>query len=176
MDGHVIGFGGLLGSDKGILDGVEVFCDDTPEFMGMGVFGLDIVFKPCQDGGFVGDLLHFFRGWVESGESFLEWLAFIAQFLVFVDFSLTFQANFRVLTLQDVFKCPCQDTPYRIPLARAKEDYNDGAFWCSGTLNMLGVDQNPVVIFNPFSYKDLQDRLIGLDAYLECTSTGGNHP
>ena len=38
---------------------------------------------------------------------------------------------------------------------------------------MLGYEQTPVVIFNPFSYQELQERLIGLDDYLQCTSTGG---
>ena len=38
---------------------------------------------------------------------------------------------------------------------------------------MLGYDQNPIVIFNPLSYLDLQSGLHGLDEYLQCTSTGG---
>lgn len=59
---------------------------------------------------------------------------------------------------QDVFKCACGDHAYSIPRDRANEDYNDGAFWCSGTLNMLGYDQNPIIIFNPFSYSHLQVR------------------
>lgn len=49
----------------------------------------------------------------------------------------------------------------------------EGAFWCSGTLNMLGVDQKPTVVFNPYSYYELQSNLAGLDAYLKCTSTIG---
>lgn len=76
---------------------------------------------------------------------------------------------------QDVFRCACGDTAYSIPRDRANENYNDGAFWCSGTLNMMGYDQNPVVIFNPFSYAELQADLQaqGLDDYLQCISTGG---
>lgn len=57
---------------------------------------------------------------------------------------------------QDVFKCSCSDTPYSIPKERADEDYTSGAFWCSGTLNMLGYNQAPVVVFNPMSYSELQ--------------------
>lgn len=76
-------------------------------------------------------------------------------------------------SLQDVFKCACKDQAFKIPADRAKETFLEGAFWCSGTLNMLGTDQNPLVIFNPFSYKYIQDNLIGLDRYLECTSTIG---
>lgn len=75
--------------------------------------------------------------------------------------------------MQDVFTCACGDTPFKIPLERAKEDYMDGAFWCSGTLNMLGTDQNPIVVFNPYSYYELQSQLSGLDRYLECVSTVG---
>lgn len=72
-----------------------------------------------------------------------------------------------------MFKCACGDTPFSIPKDRAGETYMDGAFWCSGTLNMLGVDQNPLVIFNPYSYRELQTKLTGLDRYLECVSTIG---
>ena len=74
---------------------------------------------------------------------------------------------------QDVFKCACGDHAYSIPWDRANEDYNEGAFWCSGTLNMLGYDQNPIIIFNPFSYSSLQADLQaqGLDDYLQCMST-----
>ena len=75
--------------------------------------------------------------------------------------------------LQDVFKCSCNDIGYKIPANRAKENYNDGAFWCSGTLNILGYNQNPIIVFNPYSYAELQIGLIGLDAYLHCTSVGG---
>lgn len=55
-------------------------------------------------------------------------------------------------------------------MERAIETYRDGAFWCSGTLNMLGYNQNPTVIFNPYSYSELQSLLTGLDAYLDCVS------
>ena len=78
-----------------------------------------------------------------------------------------------IYTYQDVFKCACNDAAYKIPDERATETFRQGAFWCSGTLNMLGVDQNPLVIFNPFSYKELQNGLINLDKYLECKSTIG---
>lgn len=38
---------------------------------------------------------------------------------------------------------------------------------------MLGTDQNPIVVFNRFSYAQLQANLRGLDAYLECISGDG---
>lgn len=72
--------------------------------------------------------------------------------------------------MKDVFRCSCGDSTFKIPANRALETYENGAFWCSGTLNMLGYDQNPVVIFNPFSYRELQSKLGGLDEYLECIS------
>ncbi len=75
--------------------------------------------------------------------------------------------------MQDVFQCSCGDTSYSIPRERAVEDYTKSAFWCSGTLNMLGLDQNPIVVFNPYSYLELQSQLHGLDKYLECVSTIG---
>lgn len=39
--------------------------------------------------------------------------------------------------MQDVFKCSCNDKPFTIPAARARETYADGAFWCSGNLPCL---------------------------------------
>lgn len=75
--------------------------------------------------------------------------------------------------MKDVFRCSCGDSEFKIPDNRAEETYTEGAFWCSGTLNMLGYDQNPVVIFNPLSYRQLQSRLVGLDTYLECISGAG---
>jgi hypothetical protein len=75
--------------------------------------------------------------------------------------------------MKDVFKCACSDKPFTIPSSRAKETYADGAFWCSGTLNMLGNNQNPIVVFNPFSYAEIRDKLSGLDFYLECISSVG---
>lgn len=104
------------------------------------------------------DMTGFQSHWDEFSFSFIPFFIFLTFFFKFP---------------QDVFKCSCLDSAYQIPLVRARENYDDGAFWCSGTLNMLGYDQNPVVIFNPYSYADLQDMLIGLDAYLKCTSTGG---
>lgn len=81
--------------------------------------------------------------------------------------------------MKDVFSCSCNDKPYTIPMARAKETYADGAFWCSGTLNMLGNNQNPIVIFNPYSYATIREKMLGLDSYLDCISgvgTGEKEP
>ena len=70
--------------------------------------------------------------------------------------------------MQDVFTCSCGDKKYRIPSDRASENYLDGALWCSGTLNIMGYSQNPIVVFNPYSYSELQALLSGLDSYLRC--------
>ena len=72
-----------------------------------------------------------------------------------------------------MFECACGDTAYSIPEERAIETYREGAFWCSGTLNMLGYNQNPVVVMNPYSYAQLQALLSGLDRYLLCISGAG---
>lgn len=90
------------------------------------------------------------------------------KFSIYTFFSVHFFTH-----TQDVFTCSCGDTPYSIPRARALETFEQGAFWCSGTLNMIGYDQNPIVIFNTLSYAQLQEGLQGLDEYLECVSTGG---
>lgn len=80
--------------------------------------------------------------------------------------------------MQDVFKCACGDTPYKIPLDKAQ----NSALWCTGTLRMLvqGSDTT-TVIYNPYSYHDIQTLLLGgqeqqqqqmgLIAYLKCIST-----
>jgi len=76
--------------------------------------------------------------------------------------------------MRSVYRCACNDAEYLIPQERAVETYATGAFWCSGTLNMMGTGQNPVVVFNPFSYAALTARLEpGLKEYLGCISGDG---
>ena len=72
-----------------------------------------------------------------------------------------------------MFECSCGDRGYVIPAERAVETYQEGALWCSGTLSMLGYDNTPTVVFNPYSYRQLQDSLglARLDEYLRCVST-----
>lgn len=108
-------------------------------------------------------------------DAFLTWMIGVVSGVQDVTATLD-MAHCRLpdFYMQDVFQCACNDTAYSIPRNRAEEDYTKGAFWCSGTLNMLGTDQNPIVVFNPYSYYELQSRLSGLDEYLKCLSQFGS--
>lgn len=74
--------------------------------------------------------------------------------------------------MQDVFRCTCGDTAYRIPSYRAQES----SLWCTGTLRMLAHGtQQSTIVYNPYSLAQILDKLsqnAGLERYLECISTG----
>lgn len=47
----------------------------------------------------------------------------------------------------------------------------DLGLWCAGTLTMVDASNQPFVIYNPYSYQELQDLATGSDAYLACMSS-----
>lgn len=80
------------------------------------------------------------------------------------------QCNPPDVYLSDVVKCACGDTPLAITPERARETYRDYALWCSGTLLMVDGSNNPFVVFNPYSYAELQEKARGMQAYMDCAS------
>ena len=71
--------------------------------------------------------------------------------------------------LKDVAGCACGDTPLAItPLAAEATEY---AFWCTGTLSMVDGANDQIVVYNPYSYAQLQSKAGGMQAYLECASS-----
>ena len=72
--------------------------------------------------------------------------------------------------LNDTMFCACGDTQYVIPDIRRHEGINAVGLWCTGTLTMLDASNQPFVIYNPFTYAELQAKATGSDAYLACMS------
>ena len=80
------------------------------------------------------------------------------------------QCNPPDVYLSDVVKCACNDTALSITPARAQETWRDYALWCSGTLSMVDGTNNPFVVYNPYSYAELQAKASGMQAYADCAS------
>jgi hypothetical protein len=72
--------------------------------------------------------------------------------------------------LNDTVFCACGDTQYVIPAIRRSEGQDGVGLWCTGTLTMLDASNQPFVVYNPFSYAELQWLARGTDAYLACMS------
>jgi hypothetical protein len=74
------------------------------------------------------------------------------------------------------FQCACGDTPYAIIAARASEDWQNNAFWCSTVMSMLDYDGTQMYVFNPYSLATLRamvgapSRGMPLDQYLACVA------
>jgi hypothetical protein len=75
--------------------------------------------------------------------------------------------------------CSCGDTAVRIPLSRANQGMEDGAFWCSGMLSLISPMGVSYLAFNPYTYQEIVDILAstitngvetGHDRYLRCIS------
>ena len=73
--------------------------------------------------------------------------------------------------LNETVLCACGDTPFAIPEPRRKEGVEGAGFWCTGTLSMLDASNRPFVIYNPFTYDQLQSMARGSDEYLACMSS-----
>ena len=72
--------------------------------------------------------------------------------------------------LNETVFCACGDTPFQIPTSRRQEGLAQLGLWCTGTLSMLDAGNNPFVIYNPYTYFQLQAMASGSDAYLACMS------
>ncbi len=66
--------------------------------------------------------------------------------------------------------CACGDYPYAIPPARKQEGLAGAGFWCTGTLSLLDASNQPYVVYNPYTYAELQALASGTDRYLACMS------
>ena len=72
--------------------------------------------------------------------------------------------------LNETVFCACGDTPFSIPPSRREEGLAGGGFWCTGTLSLLDASNRPFIIYNPFTYGQLQSMAAGADEYLACVS------
>lgn len=73
--------------------------------------------------------------------------------------------------LNETVFCACGDSPFAIPERRRQEGLAGAGFWCTGTLSMLDASNKPFIIYNPFTYAQLQSMADGSDEYLACMSS-----
>ena len=71
-------------------------------------------------------------------------------------------------SLSDVVACACGDTRLAIPDdARASKDHT---LWCTGTLGMVDGTNQPLVVYNMYTYAELQAKASGMQRYVDCAS------
>ena len=74
------------------------------------------------------------------------------------------------VTLKSAMQCACGDKALSILPARRVEGVEARAYWCSGTLSLIDADNRVRIVWNPYSYQEVRDRLAGrLQSYLDCT-------
>ena len=73
--------------------------------------------------------------------------------------------------LNETVFCACGDTPFSIPEPRRTEGLPGAGFWCTGTLSLLDSSNKPFILYNPYTYWQLQEMAGGTDAYLACMSS-----
>ena len=85
------------------------------------------------------------------------------------------------VSLNSTVRCACGDTAVSISSIRSNEGLKDFAYWCTGTLVVIGANGERMMVWNPYSYSQLQE-IIGdhLDMYVNAASRGHaeppNHP
>lgn len=76
------------------------------------------------------------------------------------------------VTIKNAVQCACGDTPLAILAARRTEGIDDFAYWCTGTVSVIDSNNKARVVWNPYTYQQLQDKLAGrMDDYVRCAST-----
>jgi hypothetical protein len=75
------------------------------------------------------------------------------------------------VTLKTTVRCACGDKAVSISAARRTEGISDFAYWCSGTISLVNEDNKVQVVWNPYTYAELQGKLAGvMDAYVQKAS------
>ena len=70
-----------------------------------------------------------------------------------------------------VLRCACGDLPFRIPHPQRGHGWQDGAFWCVGTLSMVLSDGSTAIVYNPYTLDQLSAGVAGVTTYIECISS-----
>jgi hypothetical protein len=70
--------------------------------------------------------------------------------------------------LSDVVTCACGDTRLAIPIDTRNNA--DHALWCTGTLGMVDGSNQPLVVYNMYTYAQLQAKASGMQRYVDCAS------
>lgn len=75
-------------------------------------------------------------------------------------------------SVAQVVRCACGDQPLGIQAARRKEGAGQFAHWCTGVLSMLDSNGQPMYVYNPYTYDQVQAMAAGMQAYLDCLGQG----
>ena len=75
------------------------------------------------------------------------------------------------VTLKSTVRCACGDRALSIKSERRREKYDKFAYWCSGVLSIPDANNRMRMVWNPYSYEELQGVVGGqLDAYVAAAS------
>ena len=75
------------------------------------------------------------------------------------------------VTIASAARCACGDTVLAILPARRAEGADAFAYWCTGTVSVIDSNNKARVVWNPYTYQELQGKLAGrMDEYLLCAS------
>jgi hypothetical protein len=76
--------------------------------------------------------------------------------------------------LTETIQCACDDYRLSIPKIRSEAAFNEYPLWCTGTLGMIDSSNSPVIVFNPYTYAELQAKATGLQSFVACLSQNYN--
>lgn len=76
------------------------------------------------------------------------------------------------VTLKDTVRCACGDQPLSILPERKEGGLSEFAYWCTGTISLVDGDNRVQIVWNPYSYAELQKRIGDkLDRYVRLASS-----
>jgi hypothetical protein len=82
------------------------------------------------------------------------------------------RCNPPTFNMTELLRCACGDHRLQIPAARRTQGLREGALWCTGVLSMIDSNSQPYLVYNKFTYEQLQSMSGGLDEYARCLGTG----
>ena len=82
------------------------------------------------------------------------------------------RCNPPTFNLGDVMQCACGDHRLQIPAPARDQGVAEGALWCTGVLSMMDGNSEPYLVYNKYTYAQLQAMSSGLDEYARCLGAG----
>ena len=82
------------------------------------------------------------------------------------------RCNPPTFNMTEILQCACGDHRLQIPAAARAQGLAEGALWCTGVLSMIDGNSEPYLVYNRYTYAQLQEMSTGLDDYARCLGTG----
>lgn len=86
----------------------------------------------------------------------------------------TAKCNPPTFNMTEILTCACGDHRLQIPVATRTRGLAEGALWCTGVLSMIDSNSEPYLVYNQYTYAQLQDMSGGLDEYARCLGAGAD--